>query len=47
MNKRLWNTVTTDGSVPPTLLLELARQSYELVRASLPLKTRRELEVGG
>ena len=38
MNKRHWNTVRTDGSVPHRLLLELARHSYELVRASLPGK---------
>lgn len=44
MNKMHWNTVLTDGSVPHRLLLELARHSYELVRASLPLKTRRQLE---
>ncbi|HQW86938.1 MAG TPA: MmcQ/YjbR family DNA-binding protein [Flavobacteriales bacterium] len=40
MNKRHWNTVRTDGSVPHRLLLELARHSYELVRASLPRKVR-------
>ena len=40
MNKRHWNTVRPDGGVPPRLLLELARHSYELVRASLPRKVR-------
>lgn len=40
MNKRHWNTVRTDGSVPHRLLLELARHSYELVRASLAGKLR-------
>lgn len=40
MNKQLWNTVVTDGSVPPKLLLELAEHSYQLVRASLPKKMR-------
>lgn len=40
MNKQHWNTVRTDHSVPHTLLLELARHSYELVRASLPRKVR-------
>ncbi|HMQ76433.1 MAG TPA: MmcQ/YjbR family DNA-binding protein [Flavobacteriales bacterium] len=44
MNKRHWNTVRTDGSVPHRLLLELARHSYERVRASLPKKVREELE---
>ncbi len=40
MNKRHWNTVLTDGSVPYRVLLELARHSYDLVRASLPKKLR-------
>lgn len=40
MNKRHWNTVLTDGSVPHRVLLELARHSYDLVRASLPKKLR-------
>jgi predicted DNA-binding protein (MmcQ/YjbR family) len=43
MNKQHWNTVLTDGSVPPALLLELAQHSYELVRASLPKKVREQL----
>lgn len=40
MNKQHWNTVRTDHSVPQGLLLELARHSYDLVRASLPRKVR-------
>ncbi|MBL7940479.1 MAG: MmcQ/YjbR family DNA-binding protein [Flavobacteriales bacterium] len=40
MNKQHWNTVSTDGSVPAKLLLELADHSYELIRASLPKKLR-------
>ena len=40
MNKAHWNTVACDGSVPDPLLLELARHSYDLVRASLPKKLR-------
>ncbi len=43
MNKRHWNTVVTDGSVPGRLLLELADHSYELVRAALPKKVRETL----
>jgi predicted DNA-binding protein (MmcQ/YjbR family) len=43
MNKRHWNTVRTDGSVPPRLLLELADHSHDLVRASLPRKLREGL----
>ena len=40
MNKKHWNTVAADGSVPDRLLLELAEHSYELVKASLPKKVR-------
>lgn len=43
MNKRHWNTVRTDGSVPNKLILELADHSYDLVRASLPKKMRDDL----
>jgi predicted DNA-binding protein (MmcQ/YjbR family) len=43
MNKRHWNTVDTQGSVPHRLILELADHSYELVRASLPRKVRDQL----
>lgn len=43
MNKRHWNTVRTDGSVPDKLLLELADHSHALVLASLPLKVRAAL----
>ena len=31
MNKKHWNTVATDGSVPDKLVLELVDHSYELV----------------
>lgn len=40
MNKRHWNTVLLDGSVPTGLVRELIDHSYDLVRASLPKKTR-------
>jgi predicted DNA-binding protein (MmcQ/YjbR family) len=40
MNKKHWNTVLADGSVPDRLVLELADHSYDLVRASLPKKLR-------
>jgi predicted DNA-binding protein (MmcQ/YjbR family) len=44
MNKRHWNTVRTDGSVPAPLLLELATHSHALVLASLPAKVRSTLK---
>lgn len=31
MNKKHWNTVATDGSVPDKLVLELVDHSYDLV----------------
>ncbi|MCB9170301.1 MAG: MmcQ/YjbR family DNA-binding protein [Flavobacteriales bacterium] len=43
MNKQHWNTVTTDGSVPDPLLLELADHSYDRVRRSLPKREREAL----
>jgi predicted DNA-binding protein (MmcQ/YjbR family) len=36
LNKRHWNTVTLDGSVPGEELLDLIDHSYELVVARLP-----------
>ena len=43
MNKKHWNTVLTDGSVPDNLLKELILDSYELVKAGLPKKLRESL----
>lgn len=31
MNKRHWNTLTLDGSLPPKLVTELVQHSYQLV----------------
>lgn len=38
MNKRHWNTIRLDGSIPDPLLLELVDHSYQLVFDSLPKK---------
>jgi predicted DNA-binding protein (MmcQ/YjbR family) len=43
MNKALWNSVSTDGSVSDPLMLELIDHSYELIVASLPKKLKEEL----
>jgi len=43
MNKKHWNSVSTDGSVPDALLYELIDHSYELVVAGLPAKLRQQL----
>jgi predicted DNA-binding protein (MmcQ/YjbR family) len=42
-NKKHWNTVVLDGSVPDDELEELLAHSYELVVASLPRHLREEL----
>ena len=36
MNKRHWNTLILDGSLPAPLVRDLIDHSYELVVASLP-----------
>lgn len=43
MNKRHWNTLTLDGTLPDVLLFELIDQSYDLVVASLPKQTRKKV----
>lgn len=43
MNKRHWNTLILDGSLPSKLVRELIEHSYQLVIASLPARTRKEL----
>ncbi len=40
MNKKHWNTVLLDGSIPAALVADLIDHSHELVVASLP-KSRR------
>lgn len=43
MNKRHWNTLILDGSLPAALVKELIIHSYELVFSSLPRKVRDSL----
>ena len=43
MNKKHWNTVFLDGSVPSALIRELILHSHGLIIASLSAKVRREL----
>jgi predicted DNA-binding protein (MmcQ/YjbR family) len=40
LNKRHWNTITLDGSLPDQMVTDLLGDSYDLVIASLP-KARR------
>ncbi|QEH42346.1 MmcQ/YjbR family DNA-binding protein [Chitinophaga sp. XS-30] len=44
MNKKHWNTVSFDGSIPDKLLLEWTKNSYDLVVAGLPKKVREALQ---
>lgn len=43
MNKRHWNTVTVDGSIPETEIYEMIDHSYTLVVKGLSRKDRDEL----
>jgi predicted DNA-binding protein (MmcQ/YjbR family) len=43
LNKRHWNTVTVDGSLPAAMLCELIEDSYDLVVEKLPRRQREAL----
>jgi predicted DNA-binding protein (MmcQ/YjbR family) len=43
LNKRHWNTVTLDGSLPDQLIRDLVQDSYDLVVSALPKRTRTQL----
>jgi predicted DNA-binding protein (MmcQ/YjbR family) len=43
LNKKHWNTIALDGSVPDDEVDELIRHSYELVLESLPERVRANL----
>lgn len=45
MNKKQWNSVSTTGNVPDSLILELADHSYELIFGSLPKKIQAEIRL--
>jgi predicted DNA-binding protein (MmcQ/YjbR family) len=47
MNKKHWNTVKIDGSVPPGQILEWIDDSYELVVKGLPNKLKQKLMSDG
>ncbi|MFG2297042.1 MmcQ/YjbR family DNA-binding protein [Streptomyces sp. NPDC048603] len=44
LNKRHWNTVTVDGSLPDRMVRELIEDSYDLVVAGLPRAERLRLD---
>jgi predicted DNA-binding protein (MmcQ/YjbR family) len=43
LNKRHWNTVTLDGSLPDQLIRDLVEDSYDLVVSALPKQVRKQL----
>ena len=43
LNKRHWNTVQVDGSLPDRLVLDMIEDSYDLVVAKLPKRVQGEL----
>ena len=43
LNKRHWNTVTLDGSLPDQLVRDLVEDSYDLVVSALPKRVREQL----
>ncbi len=47
LNKRHWNTVRIDGSLPDRMIADLVEDSYDLVVSKLPRTRRRALGVPG
>ena len=43
LNKRHWNTITLDGSLPDPLVRNLIEDSYDLVVSALPKRVREQL----
>ena len=43
LNKRHWNTVIIDGSIPEQMIRDMIEDSYDLVLSKLPLSRQRAL----
>lgn len=43
LNKKHWNTVTVDGSLPDQMIRDMIEDSYDLVVSQLPAARRRAL----
>jgi predicted DNA-binding protein (MmcQ/YjbR family) len=43
LDKRHWNTVVVDGSVPDQFLRDMVEDSYDLVVSAMPKRVQREL----
>lgn len=46
MNKKHWNTISIDGTIPSKLIEEWIDESYQLVFKSLPVKERSKILSG-
>ena len=44
MNKKLWNTIILDNSIPDTLIMKWIDNSYELVVNKMSKKVKQELD---
>ena len=44
LNKRHWNTITLDGSMPDQFVRDLIEDSYDLVVSALPKRVREQLD---
>jgi len=44
LNKRHWNTVLCDGSLPDAMIIDMVEDYYDLVVEGLPRATRAELD---
>jgi len=47
LNKRHWNTITLDGSLPDATVFEMLEDSYDLVVAGLPRAKRQAVRAAG
>jgi predicted DNA-binding protein (MmcQ/YjbR family) len=47
LNKRHWNTVILDGSLPEQMVKDMIEDSYDLVVSALPAPRRRQLGWSG
>jgi predicted DNA-binding protein (MmcQ/YjbR family) len=43
LNKRHWNTVTLDGTVPDAMVRDMVEDSYDLIVAAMPRAVRERL----
>lgn len=44
MNKRHWNTLILDGTLPDQMVMELIKHSFDCVVQNLPLAVRKQLQ---